>query len=46
MGTLEITPSGETGGIDREVTLILAGMQTAVLYATLLPIRMSKRGND
>ena len=37
---------GDTGGIDRESTLILAGMQTTVLYVTLLPIRAIGRTND
>ncbi|MEE8452565.1 MAG: hypothetical protein V3R99_11645 [Thermoguttaceae bacterium] len=37
---------GETGGLERTPTLILAGTQTALLYATLLPVRMSRRDND
>jgi len=37
---------GETGGLDREPTLILAGTQAAVLCVTLLPIRAIGRTND
>ncbi len=31
---------GETSGLDRVSALLLAGMQTALLYATLVPVRV------